>query len=253
MGFAREMVLVAVGWQVYDIIAEPASPRPRRAGGVPPAALLALPAGAIADRLSRKLVFIASLAFDASITALLILVSLSGANSLWPFLALVVRERRRRGARQSRCTLDAADPRSARAADERARDPLDRRPGDRGDRAGARRVALRDQPGARLRDRRRALRSWRSPSSRRSGRGPWSRSRCWSAAPVSARCSPGCGSSAGRPCCSARSRSTSSPSCSAARSRCCRSSPVTCSKSGRSGSASFAALRPSARWSPGSC
>ena len=88
MGFAREMVLVAVGWQVYDIDRNPLHLGLVGLAEFLPLPLLALPAGAIADRLSRKLVFIASLAFDASITALLILVSLSGANSLWPFLAL---------------------------------------------------------------------------------------------------------------------------------------------------------------------
>src|SRR6185295_8172614 len=88
MGFAREMVLVAVGWQVYNIDRNPLHLGLVGLAEFLPLPLLALPAGAIADRLSRKLVFIASLAFDASITALLILVSLSGANSLWPFLGL---------------------------------------------------------------------------------------------------------------------------------------------------------------------
>jgi MFS family permease len=88
MGFAREMVLVAVGWQVYNIDRNPLHLGLVGLAEFLPLPLLALPAGAIADRLSRKLVFIASLAFDASITALLIVVSLSGANSLWPFLAL---------------------------------------------------------------------------------------------------------------------------------------------------------------------
>ena len=88
MGFGREMVLVAVGWQVYGIDRNPLHLGLVGLAEFLPLPLLALPAGAIADRLSRKLVFIASLAFDASITALLILVSLSGANSLWPFLAL---------------------------------------------------------------------------------------------------------------------------------------------------------------------
>ena len=42
----------------------------------------------MADRLSRKLVLIGSLLADAAITVLLLLVSISGAASLWPFLAL---------------------------------------------------------------------------------------------------------------------------------------------------------------------
>jgi MFS family permease len=53
-----------------------------------PLPLLALPAGAVADRLSRKHVFVVSLAIDALITVGLLFVSLGGAQSLWPFLGL---------------------------------------------------------------------------------------------------------------------------------------------------------------------
>jgi MFS family permease len=88
MGFGREVVLVAVGWQVYGIDRNPLHLGLIGLAEFLPLPLLALPAGALADRLSRKLVFIASLAFDAIVTALLLLVSLSGADSLWPFLAL---------------------------------------------------------------------------------------------------------------------------------------------------------------------
>ena len=87
-GFGREMVFVAVGWQVYDISRNPLHLGLVGLAEFLPLLLFALPAGAIADRLSRKLVFIASLLADAVITALLLLVSIGGANSLWPFLAL---------------------------------------------------------------------------------------------------------------------------------------------------------------------
>jgi MFS family permease len=88
MGFGREVVLVAVGWQVYGISRNPLHLGLIGLAEFLPLPLLALPAGALADRLSRKLVYIASLAVDAVITALLLVVSLSGADSLWPFLAL---------------------------------------------------------------------------------------------------------------------------------------------------------------------
>jgi MFS family permease len=88
MGFGREMVVVAVGWQVYAIDRNPFHLGLVGLAEFLPLPLLALPAGAIADRLSRKLVFVASLGFDAVITVGLLLVSLSGAGSLWPFLAL---------------------------------------------------------------------------------------------------------------------------------------------------------------------
>jgi len=88
MGFGREMVLVAVGWQVYAIDRNPLHLGLVGLAEFLPLPLLALPAGALADRLSRKLVFIGSLAFDAAITVGLLFVSLSGAGQLWPFLAL---------------------------------------------------------------------------------------------------------------------------------------------------------------------
>jgi MFS family permease len=87
-GFGREMVFVAVGWQVYGISRNPLDLGLVGLAEFLPLLLFALPAGAIADRLSRKLVYIASLLADAGITALLLLVSIGGANSLWPFLAL---------------------------------------------------------------------------------------------------------------------------------------------------------------------
>jgi MFS family permease len=87
-GFGREMVFVAVGWQVYAISRNPFHLGLVGLAEFLPLLLFALPAGAIADRLPRKLVLIGSLVADAVITALLLLVSLSGAGSLWPFLAL---------------------------------------------------------------------------------------------------------------------------------------------------------------------
>jgi MFS family permease len=88
MGFGREMVLVAVGWQVYAIDRNPLHLGLVGLAEFLPLPLLALPAGALADRLSRKHVFVASLAIDALITVGLLFVSLGGAGSLWPFLGL---------------------------------------------------------------------------------------------------------------------------------------------------------------------
>ncbi len=88
MGFGREMVLVAVGWQVYAIDRNPLHLGLVGLAEFLPLPLLALPAGALADRISRKRVFVASLAVDSLITVGLLLVSVSGADRLWPFLAL---------------------------------------------------------------------------------------------------------------------------------------------------------------------
>src|SRR6186997_3251765 len=87
-GFGREMVFVAVGWQVYDISRNPFHLGLVGLAEFLPLLLFALPAGAIADRFPRKLILIASVIADAVITTLLLFVSLSGANSLWQFLAL---------------------------------------------------------------------------------------------------------------------------------------------------------------------
>ena len=87
-GFGREIVFVAVGWQVYAISRNPFHLGLVGLAEFLPLLLFALPAGAIADRLPRKLILIGSLLVDAGITMLLLLVSLSGAGSLWPFLAL---------------------------------------------------------------------------------------------------------------------------------------------------------------------
>jgi len=87
-GFGREMVFVAVGWQVYDISRNPFHLGLVGLAEFLPLLLFALPAGAIADRLPRKLIYMGSLAVDAAITIALLFVSLSGADELWPFLAL---------------------------------------------------------------------------------------------------------------------------------------------------------------------
>jgi len=87
-GFGREMVFVAVGWQVYDISRNPFHLGLVGLAEFLPLLLFALPAGAISDRLPRKLIYMGSLAVDAGITVLLLLVSLNGADQLWPFLAL---------------------------------------------------------------------------------------------------------------------------------------------------------------------
>ena len=87
-GFGMNMVQVAVGWQVYAI---------RRSAfdlglvglcEFVPLLLLALPAGQLADRVSRRVVILASGALDLAVVLLLLVVTLHGAHALWPFLAL---------------------------------------------------------------------------------------------------------------------------------------------------------------------
>jgi MFS family permease len=88
MGFPSQMVAVAVGWQVYAIRQNPLDLGLIGLAEFVPLPLLALPAGQVADRLSRRLIVVASLALDICVTALLLVVTLAGARQLWPFLAL---------------------------------------------------------------------------------------------------------------------------------------------------------------------
>jgi MFS family permease len=90
MGLGGQMVAVAIGWQVYEIDRDPLDLGLIGLAEFLPLPLLALPAGHLADRLSRRLVFAASLALLMIVTALLIVVTLAGASQLWPFLALAL-------------------------------------------------------------------------------------------------------------------------------------------------------------------
>jgi predicted MFS family arabinose efflux permease len=82
------MVAVAVGWQVYNINRDPLDLGLIGLAEFLPLPLLALPAGQLADRFSRRFVFAASLLGNTLVTALLLVVSAAGATTLWPFLAL---------------------------------------------------------------------------------------------------------------------------------------------------------------------
>jgi MFS family permease len=88
MGFGSQMVAVAIGWQVYEIHRSAFDLGLIGLAEFVPLPLLALPAGHLADRLSRKLVFAGSLALLMVVTALLVVVTVAGASELWPFLAL---------------------------------------------------------------------------------------------------------------------------------------------------------------------
>jgi MFS family permease len=90
MSLGSQMVAVAIGWQVYAIHRSAFDLGLIGLAEFVPLPLLALPAGHVADRLSRRLVFAGSLALLMIVTALLIVVTHSGASELWPFLALAL-------------------------------------------------------------------------------------------------------------------------------------------------------------------
>ena len=87
-GFALSMAQVAVGWQVYELHGDPLDLGLVGLAEFIPLPLFALPAGHLADRLPRRSLFAASALVDLAVVAGLLVVTLSGPTSLWPFLAL---------------------------------------------------------------------------------------------------------------------------------------------------------------------
>src|SRR2546423_13074319 len=82
------MVAVAVGWQVFAIHRNPFDLGLIGLAEFAPVPLLALPAGQLADRLSRTALVFASSFAEAVVVGLLLLVTLGGARELWQFVAL---------------------------------------------------------------------------------------------------------------------------------------------------------------------
>jgi MFS family permease len=87
-GFAGQMVAVAVGWQVYAIHHKAFDLGLIGLAEFVPLPLLALPAGQLADRLPRTLVFAASIVGEAVVAGLLLVVTVHGGRQLWAFIAL---------------------------------------------------------------------------------------------------------------------------------------------------------------------
>src|SRR5207237_5905338 len=88
MGLGSQMVAVAVGWQVYAIHRSAFDLGLIGLAEFVPLPLLALPAGQLADRFSRRSVFAASLALNVAVTLGLLVVSVTASHVLWPFLVL---------------------------------------------------------------------------------------------------------------------------------------------------------------------
>jgi predicted MFS family arabinose efflux permease len=87
-GLASQMLAVAIGWQVYAIHRDPLDLGLIGLAEFLPLPLLALPAGHLADRMSRRVVTAASLVVDVAIAAALVAITLAGAHALGPFLAV---------------------------------------------------------------------------------------------------------------------------------------------------------------------
>jgi MFS family permease len=87
-GLASQMLAVAIGWQVYSIHRNPLDLGLVGLMEFLPLPILALPAGQIADRLPRRAVTACAFALNVAIAVLLVFVTLAGARTLWPFLAI---------------------------------------------------------------------------------------------------------------------------------------------------------------------
>jgi MFS family permease len=89
-GLALQMLVVAIGWQVYAIHNDPLDLGLVGLAEFLPLLILALPAGQLADRFPRRIVVAIGLALQVLIAALLVLITLSGAHELWPFLTIAL-------------------------------------------------------------------------------------------------------------------------------------------------------------------
>lgn len=88
MEVSLQMLEVAIGWEVY---ANQRSPLDLGWIGLAeflPMFVFALPAGQLADRVPRRLIFAAALLLGAGVGVGLALVSSAGLRSVWPYLLL---------------------------------------------------------------------------------------------------------------------------------------------------------------------
>jgi MFS family permease len=87
-GLATQMIAVAIGWQVYAVHHNPLDLGLVGLAEFVPLPILALPAGQLADRVSRRLVSASAGGIQVVIALLLLAITLHGAHALWPFLVV---------------------------------------------------------------------------------------------------------------------------------------------------------------------
>jgi MFS family permease len=87
-GFATQMIVVAIGWQVYTIRHRPLDLGLVGLAEFLPLPLLALPAGQLADRVSRRRVAVLASGLQVFIVAVLLAITAIGPHSIWPFLGV---------------------------------------------------------------------------------------------------------------------------------------------------------------------
>src|SRR5579862_7217908 len=87
-GLAAQMIAVAIGWQVYAVHRNPLDLGLVGLVEFIPLPLLALPAGQLADRVSRRRVTIVSFVLTLAMVGVLLAITLHGTRTLWPFLVV---------------------------------------------------------------------------------------------------------------------------------------------------------------------
>ena len=87
-GFATQMIVVAIGWQVYTIRHRPLDLGLVGLAEFLPLPLLALPAGQLADRVSRRRVAVLASGIQVFIVFVLLAITAVGPHSIWPFLGV---------------------------------------------------------------------------------------------------------------------------------------------------------------------
>jgi len=87
-GFATQMIVVAIGWQVYSIRHRPLDLGLVGLAEFIPLPLLALPAGQLADRVSRRSVAAVAGSLQVGIAGVLLAITAVGPGSIWPFLGV---------------------------------------------------------------------------------------------------------------------------------------------------------------------
>ena len=88
MRFAENMIVVAVGWQVYAIRKDPLDLGLIGLAEFVPLLLLALPAGNLADRVPRRLIAATSLGIMVGVAVALFLVTIYDPDVVWPYFVL---------------------------------------------------------------------------------------------------------------------------------------------------------------------
>ncbi|HEU5243745.1 MAG TPA: MFS transporter [Gaiellaceae bacterium] len=87
-GFATQMMVVAIGWQVYSIRHRPLDLGLVGLAEFLPLPLLALPAGQLADHVSRRTVALFAAGLQVVIALVLLAITAVGPHSIWPFLGV---------------------------------------------------------------------------------------------------------------------------------------------------------------------